>query len=224
MISKLKPRNHSSQSMYHLGYLRDIPNTQSEEGTDIPSPVCLFSSGRGRKKHCSFPAFVLQLSTDVSHVRTGMLVPRQNFAVKNLVFCSKGFSVTFTYVTWASGWSQCSNALSVMKTAKNSLQMHYQSHTYQILFNYLAIWNSSATSMVSWILILNSKIWTTYRDNKVPWVENPWRSYIFSLEKIWRQTSVFWNIHLTVKAPLFTKTLVLLKFLNWLICIMLSSF
>lgn len=49
------------------------------------------------------PGFALQLSKDVSHVRTGMLAPKQNFAVRKLVFCSKGCTVTFTYVTWANG-------------------------------------------------------------------------------------------------------------------------
>lgn len=29
----------------------------------------------------------------------------------------------------------------------------------------MAVWDYNAVSMVSWILILNSKIWTTYGDN-----------------------------------------------------------
>lgn len=63
---------------------------------------------------------------DVSRVRIGMLAPKHNFVVRKLVFRSKGFTVTFTYVA---GQMDSSNVLSVVKTAKNSVQMHYLSHT-----------------------------------------------------------------------------------------------
>lgn len=56
-----------------------------------------------------------------------ILAPRQNFAVRKLVFCSKGFTV-ISHMSLGEMDNANVNALSTVKTAKKSVQMHYQSH------------------------------------------------------------------------------------------------
>lgn len=61
---------------------------------------CLTLEWKRQKKHCSFPAFLLQLSTDVIHVKTGTLSPMENFVVRKLVFCYRRlyYDLSFTLV------------------------------------------------------------------------------------------------------------------------------
>lgn len=114
MISKLKPRNHSSQSMYHLGYLRDIPNTQSEEGTDIPSPVCLFSRVEEAEKNIA-PSQLLSFSFPQMSVMSELvcLLPDRILLWKTWCFVQKAFLLL--------------SHMSLGQMDKVNAQMHYQS-------------------------------------------------------------------------------------------------